>query len=266
MAPAFSQMAISKMTNKTGSFDSLGSPWEFNLRDLGRRLQITSMNGKYDLQPLSPVEYIDMIYTGRFRTQDDQATLAKISREFFKASSMSRDHQDMVELPSELIIGHSRVVKPSGLSWAPPIVSPLDIPTKLKWLPILTGPEKSGKSSLVKFLAARKGVQLRVFSLHSGTDTSDLIGGFEQSNMERQLIAIIEDTCQIIQQNLENSSPCRDASTTNLEMSCRDLKCLKSLIFSFDTEKLVAASVLDRLNPLFKGAGILQLAEKGMTR
>ncbi|OAV87968.1 hypothetical protein PTTG_29218 [Puccinia triticina 1-1 BBBD Race 1] len=211
------------------------------------------MNGKFDLQPLSPVEYTDMIYTGRFRTQDDQATSAKISRGFFKASSMSRDHQDMVELPSELIIGHSRVVKPSGLSWAPPIVSPLDIPTsmynctealirclELKWLPILTGPEKSEKSSLVKFLAARKGVQLRVFSLHSGTDTSDLIGGFEQSNMERQLIAIIEDTCQIIQQNLENSSPCRDASTTNLEMSCRDLKCLKSLIFSFDTEKLVA--------------------------
>ncbi|WAQ89034.1 hypothetical protein PtA15_10A457 [Puccinia triticina] len=352
MAPAFSQMAISKMvnfnyrlveeTNKTGSFASLGSPWEFNLRDLGRWLQITSMNGKYDLQPLSPVEYIDMIYTGRFRTQDDQATSAKISREFFNASSTSRNHQDMVELPSELIIGHSRVVKPSGLSWAPPLVSPLDIPPsmyncaealirclELKWLPILTGTEKSGKSSLVKFLAARKGVQLRVISLHSGTDTSDLIGGFEQSNMERKLIAIIEDTSQIIQQNLENSSLCRDASTTNLEMSCRDLKYLKSLIFSFDTEKLVAcvldifkrlrshslraafepfeqsllglqtskpgcrfewidgplvtamkkgqwllvensnlcsASVLDRLNPLFEGAGILQLAEKGMTR
>ncbi|WAQ91610.1 hypothetical protein PtA15_14A494 [Puccinia triticina] len=289
MASAFDQSAISKMvdfnyrlveeTNKPSFFASIGSPWELNLCDLARWLQITSMNGRYDLQLISPVEYIDMIYTGRFRTQDDQATSAKISQ--------------------------------------------------LKWLPILTGTEKSGKSSLVKFLAARKGVQLRVISLHSGTDTSDLIGGFEQTNMERKLIAIIEHTCQIIQQNLEHSSLCPDATATNLEMSFRDLKYLENLIFSFDTKILVScvldilkrlrshppdpafkplerslvgvqtakpgfrfewingplvtsmkkgqwllvensnlcsASVLDRLNPSFEGAGILQLAEKGMTQ
>ncbi|OAV92330.1 hypothetical protein PTTG_27695 [Puccinia triticina 1-1 BBBD Race 1] len=338
MASAFDQSAISKMvdfnyrlveeTNKPSFFASIGSPWELNLCDLARWLQITSMNGRYDLQLISPVEYIDMIYTGRFRTQDDQATSAKISH--------------LAELPSELIIGHSRLAKSFGLSWAPPIVSPVAIPTsiyncaealicclELKWLPILTGTEKSGKSSLVKFLAARKGVQLRVISLHSGTDTSDLIGGFEQTNMERKLIAIIEHTCQIIQQNLEHSSLCPDATATNLEMSFRDLKYLKNLIFSFDTKILVScvldilkrlrshppdpafeplerslvgvqtakpgfrfewingplvtsmkkgqwllvensnlcsASVLDRLNPSFEGAGILQLAEKGMTQ
>ncbi|KAI9606787.1 hypothetical protein H4Q26_006325 [Puccinia striiformis f. sp. tritici PST-130] len=54
-------------TNNSTPFASLGPPWEFNLRDLGRWLQITSMDAKNDLQPLSPVEYIDMIYTGRFQ-------------------------------------------------------------------------------------------------------------------------------------------------------------------------------------------------------
>jgi len=29
---------------------------------------------------------------------------------------------------------------------------------------------------------------------------------------------------------------------------------------------LISASVLDRFNPLFEGAGILQLADKGMTK
>ncbi|KAI7940927.1 hypothetical protein MJO28_013212 [Puccinia striiformis f. sp. tritici] len=66
-------------TNNSTPFASLGPPWEFNLRDLGRWLQITSMDAKNDLQPLSPVEYIDMIYTGRFRTQSDQAISSSIS-------------------------------------------------------------------------------------------------------------------------------------------------------------------------------------------
>ncbi|POW15504.1 hypothetical protein PSTT_02140 [Puccinia striiformis] len=66
-------------TNNSTPFASLGPPWEFNLRDLGRWLQITSMDAKNDLQPLSPVEYIDMIYTGRFQTQSDQAISSSIS-------------------------------------------------------------------------------------------------------------------------------------------------------------------------------------------
>jgi midasin len=242
MAPTFDRSAISQMvnfnirlageTNSPSPFASLGSPWEFNLRDLGRWLQITSLNGQYDLQPLSPVEYLDTIYTGRFRTQADQATSLNICRQFFNASSMSRDHQDMVELPSELVIGHSRLEKPSQVSWTPPIVAPLKLPAclfncsealirclEVKWLPILTGSERSGKSSLVKLLAARKGVHLRVISLHSGTDTSDLIGGFEQSNAERKLIKIMEDICRLIESNLEKSYVCRDARACSFDMS-----------------------------------------------
>ncbi|KAH9469423.1 hypothetical protein Pst134EA_006713 [Puccinia striiformis f. sp. tritici] len=165
-------------------------------------------------------------------------------------------HPILQELPSELVVGHSRLVKPSGSSWTPPVVSPLELPPslfnsaealirclELKWLPILTGTERSGKSSLAKYLASRKGVQLRVISLHSGTDTSDLIGGFEQSNMELKLIAIIEDVCQIIQINLDDLSLCRDASTHNLEISCRDLNYVKNLVFSFKTDKLVSCAL-----------------------
>ncbi|KAI7944893.1 hypothetical protein MJO28_010588 [Puccinia striiformis f. sp. tritici] len=165
-------------------------------------------------------------------------------------------HPILQELPSELVVGHSRLVKPSGSSWTPPVVSPLELPPslfnsaealirclELKWLPILTGTERSGKSSLAKYLASRKGVQLRVISLHSGTDTSDLIGGFEQSNMELKLIAIIEDVCQIIQINLDDLSLYRDASTHNLEISCRDLNYVKNLVFSLKTDKLVSCAL-----------------------
>jgi midasin len=350
MAPAFDRSAISEMvnfntglaeeTNNLSPFASLGSPWEFNLRDLGRWLQITSLTGQYDLQPLSPVEYLDTKYTGRFRTQADQATSLNICRHFFHASSMSRDHQDMVELPSELVIGHSRLEKPSQVLWTP-IVAPLKLPAclfncaevlirclEVKWLPILTGSEQSGQSSLVKFLAAQRGVQLRVICLHSGTDTSNLIGGFEQSNTERKLIKIIEDICRLIESSLESSYVCRDTRAYKFDMSLRDLnyviilvsthkvdfltscvlqifwqlgrdqfsgqfETLEHPLLELETGKsgcrfewvdgplvtamkkgewllvknsnLCSASVLDRLNPLFEGAGRRQLAEKGMT-
>ncbi|PLW26748.1 hypothetical protein PCASD_23291 [Puccinia coronata f. sp. avenae] len=144
MAPAFDRSAISQMVNFNNQmvnfnnrlveetsnpslFASLGSPWEFNFRDLGRWLQITSMNGQYDLQPLSPVEYLDTIYTGRFQIQADQATSFNICRQFLNAPSMSRNHQDMVELPSKLVIGHSRLGKPSHGSWTPPIVASIKL-------------------------------------------------------------------------------------------------------------------------------------------
>ncbi|PLW55317.1 hypothetical protein PCANC_02319 [Puccinia coronata f. sp. avenae] len=77
--------------------------------------------------------------------------------------------------------------------------------SELKWLLILTRSEQSGKSSLGKFLAARKGFQLQVISLHSGTNTSDLLGGFEQGNTERKLITIIKGICRLIESNLEKS-------------------------------------------------------------
>ena len=51
---------------------------------------------------------------------------------------------------------------------------------KMDWMAILAGPACSGKSSLVRNLAALLGQRLLEFPMNSDTDTIDLLGGYEQ--------------------------------------------------------------------------------------
>ena len=55
------------------------------------------------------------------------------------------------------------------------------------WMPILVGPTASGKTSLVRLVAQLAGKPLSEVVLTSGTDTSDLLGGFEQLEPSRKL-------------------------------------------------------------------------------
>ena len=54
-------------------------------------------------------------------------------------------------------------------------------------MPILVGPTASGKTSLVRLAAQLAGKLLFEVVLTSGTDTSDLLGGFEQLEPSRKL-------------------------------------------------------------------------------
>lgn len=53
------------------------------------------------------------------------------------------------------------------------------------WMTILSGPAASGKTSLVRLLANLTGNRLRQFSMNSSIDTTELLGGFEQIDLQR---------------------------------------------------------------------------------
>lgn len=55
-----------------------------------------------------------------------------------------------------------------------------------QWMCVLIGPSASGKTAVVRTLAAICGSPLVELSLTSGTDTSDLLGGFEQVELPRK--------------------------------------------------------------------------------
>lgn len=59
------------------------------------------------------------------------------------------------------------------------------------WMCILVGPPATGKTSLVRLLAAMTGNPLREFSLSSATDTTELLGCFEQHDLFRQWQEIV---------------------------------------------------------------------------
>jgi midasin len=61
---------------------------------------------------------------------------------------------------------------------------------------LLVGPSGSGKTAVLRTLAQLSGRDLLELPLNSGTDTSDLLGGFEQVDMVRKrhhLIGLVEE-------------------------------------------------------------------------
>lgn len=277
MAPGFDRRQILMMVDfndritqevdKHGMFGSCGAPWEFNLRDIGRWMKVTIAPGELERDPQSPLEYVDMIYTGRFRNISDHQVCKTLVQESFDAASLSHDRQDVVELPSALIVGHSQTLKSRNIGLVPSVAAPSHLPTslrgqaeslmrclELKWLPILTGPEQSGKSTLVNYLASRSGARVRVISMHSGSDTSDLFGGFEQSNVHRNALHIIDSFYQALESSMVNRGGLTSPKEAVVEVNLRRLRILKSTVPSLPIASL-ASRILQILSDLSLAAG-----------
>lgn len=57
---------------------------------------------------------------------------------------------------------------------------------ELNWLGILVGPTGCGRSACITNIATSMGKKVVEIQLHQGTDISDLLGGFEQVDLERE--------------------------------------------------------------------------------
>src|SRR5204862_6613982 len=66
------------------------------------------------------------------------------------------------------------------------IMESLMICVQQNWPCLLVGPSGSGKTSLIQSLASLVGASLVEFSLNSDIDTMDLVGGYEQVDINRQ--------------------------------------------------------------------------------
>ncbi|CAG8763958.1 4994_t:CDS:1, partial [Acaulospora colombiana] len=68
---------------------------------------------------------------------------------------------------------------------------------EVNWMAILTGPEATGKTSLVRLLAKLTGNKLEEFSMNSSVDTTELLGGFEQLELSRHRQMVIDELISI---------------------------------------------------------------------
>jgi len=56
---------------------------------------------------------------------------------------------------------------------------------EMGWMVILVGPTASGKTSLIRLLARLTNNTLQEFSMNSAVDATELLGGFEQLDLQR---------------------------------------------------------------------------------
>lgn len=226
--------------NKAATVDHVlgaaGAPWEFNLRDLKRWLQTTKQVGLADSTVVSPLEHFDLIYTSRFRTPADRRICSSLLRETFPASAAITRQIGLTEAKGHLLLGHALLSRDRG-SIPNPVGGPMPrIPAgllaateglieclRLQWLPILVGPPGSGKTTIVSYVAHQTGANWRRLALNAGSDTSDFLGGFEQSQPKRTLLRLADSLCRTVE------AACRRAREAAVDIDARMIDAWREL-------------------------------------
>ncbi|OQR67775.1 midasin-like, partial [Tropilaelaps mercedesae] len=177
-----------------------GSPWELNLRDMYRWAQMVI---RYDMRPS---ELVSFMYADRMRTQADRCRVADICRRVF-GEEMARPFPKLRIAPEWLQIGNFQLPRSTDGGFEPlsadvaqlrllrgqrrtleSIASCLDQATMC----LLVGSAGCGKTSAVKSLCALVGRRITVLPVTSEMDIIELLGGFEQVDLNRALSEIID--------------------------------------------------------------------------
>ncbi|EWC47023.1 hypothetical protein DRE_03785 [Drechslerella stenobrocha 248] len=182
---------ISRSLTVDKLFGMSGAPWEFNLRDTLRWLEITARNSS--ITPYKGLaEYFKAIVSHRFRTGSDVAQVNKIFQTIFE-SEVDMLSGFMSLSPASLQIGNALISRSqvrnsqniSSVEFLPhqlPILESILNGINNRWPCLLVGLPGSGKSSMIELLAQAAGAHLEVIPLNNDTETTDVVGGYEQED------------------------------------------------------------------------------------
>ena len=177
---------------------TVGSPWEFNLRDTLRWLSLASARDGL-LRAGGPADFLPILITQRFRTQKDRLLVSSLFRSVF--ANVPDEHslfhnvtESSVQvgvgfLPRDTLISPlmSRVTASPDLRPFLPVLESVMIGIQKNFPVILVGPSGCGKTLLIEQIAALTGNNLVTFPLNADIDSMDLVGGYEQSDPHRRL-------------------------------------------------------------------------------
>jgi MoxR-like ATPase len=192
---------------------TLGSPWEFNLRDVFRWCDLISASSSSSSSS-RPGDFVYLIYANRLRTRADRTRCYEVFGEEFGLEQPPAYQQEHATrfvrfTSSHVQIGQAfwRYDEPgqreqqqqqqlnrflftdTNLRHFESILKCLE----MNWLCVLVGRSCTGKTTLVRTLASLLGVRLVEFSVNNSTDTSDLLGGFEKvKHLKYQLEAFAD--------------------------------------------------------------------------
>uniref|UniRef100_A0A6P6YJ38 Midasin n=1 Tax=Dermatophagoides pteronyssinus TaxID=6956 RepID=A0A6P6YJ38_DERPT len=194
-----------KICEQIQNFSKKGSPFEFNLRDLIRWIQLfDKFQGKYS--NIEPELFFNQIYTNKMRTIECKQKIQQICQEEFVNFKCQQTTPTMTYLNNSLFqmgsIISSRLVNNIDnrnihycFHQQFSIIESILICIEMNWLSILIGDSGIGKSHLIQLIANICGQQLNIIHANSEMDTIDLLGGFEQKdfnvdikNLENEIV------------------------------------------------------------------------------
>jgi midasin len=235
-------------------FGRSGSPWEFNLRDLTR--WGTVLHARDGGTPLHPAEHLRSIYLARFRTEDDRTAARKLFDTSFgedTAHLCAAPHYAVT--PPAVQVGHFVAPRANFAAHAPvpallqahlPWMEAMGVAIQQQWLVIVTGYKNTGKTSLVRLMARLSGVVLHEAAINNATDTTDLLGSFEQVDMQTRYLGIVRSVVDLVDEHLRT-----EAGSRQQPAESRQLRRLLAGTAALDPASLqVAVLLLDALDGL----------------
>ena len=243
-----------------------GSPWEFNLRDVLRWLDLLHARSGLEQRPGQPIEHLRTIYLQRFRTPEDRAAVLKLFNEHFDDDSLELDRKPwLAASPQTAQVGHALIDRLPTVSAAADKLallqahlSPMEALARCVdagWLAIVSGSPASGKSSLLQSFAQMAGRRLRSFAMNSGVDTMELLGSFEQADPSRRAQRIVERLLPLARQA---TSRVVAAETEWLALSA-ELEAVQALSFDSPADfHARVTAILEKLQPYLDEAEQLE--------
>jgi len=291
--PLLSKDIIAKMVefNQTIYNDAIverawaqkGGPWEFNLRDLFRWCDLMIANQAEGM--LLPREFVSLVYSQRMRTMKDRELVCTKYEETFREQSLGEPVKQVIITREFIQIGNAvlRRKENGGRSQSrtdggrplrilnrslEPLCALMNC-ISMNWLAILIGSSGTGKTSMVKLLAQLTGNHLEIMSMNSAIDTTELLGGFEQADLNRHLEMIFKQIQTLLYGIIaslvcSSSRDVHDASCTNAALSdAQDLfSKLESITVSTNSNTNHDTSADEFKNVLGKIQSILDLLSR----
>ncbi|XP_063773055.1 midasin [Pseudophryne corroboree] len=239
--PSLGETLISKMVAFNNQIDmevmserkwgQKGGPWEFNLRDLFRWCHLML----YDQSPGSyePSQHVFLIYGERLRTKDDQQKLISVYKKVFgEEYTPYLGTRQFHITPQNVQVGYSVLPRGMCCSSAPhkhlsllhhslQALEPVMKCVEMGWMVILVGPTAVGKTSLIQLLALLTGNKLKVMAMNSAMDTTELLGGFEQADINRPWHQLLEQVGHAVVTLVKDSLLAADISPDETEILFR---------------------------------------------
>ena len=177
--------------NGTRSLSICEQPLEFNLRDVLRWVHL--LNSKTSLfYGSTPSELEGPLVLNRLRSEENIRQASQVMRSLACVKTDCHNHFMHTD-PSSLQCGYGYLKKREVASCflsryashEPRLIESVLIAIHENWPCLLVGP--SEKSSLIRDLAAIVGARISTISLSADMDATDLVGGYEQVDYQRQV-------------------------------------------------------------------------------